>query len=89
MLGFIIYLLIGAVFMYLSLPKDFKSEVEAWYVEYVGDSVGKSKEYLSETHFQRVIYTITVVLFLVFWPALLISTVFRVFKGGVDTGKKE
>ena len=86
MLGFIIYLLIGAVFMYLSLPKDFKAEVEGWYMEYVGDSVSKGKEYLSEIAFQRTIYTITVVVFLVFWPTLLISVIFRVFK---DTGIKK
>lgn len=79
MLSFIIYMLIGALWMKYEMGNRLKDLVKEWYPEYAFENKSKGKEYLSEKSFRTCITIVSVIMFVFLWPALLTAVIMRMF----------
>ena len=87
MLSFIIYMLVGVLWMKYEMGNRLKDLVDSWYPEYVFENKIKGKEYLSKKSFSTCITIVSVIMFVFLWPALLIAVIMRMFISKNNGGK--
>lgn len=82
MIGVLTWMALGALLMaFVFNVQKFKESLPLWYANYTTAALAKGEEFVGRNTFDKTVFIVVFLIFLIAWPVPLVTSIKKSFKG--------